>query len=98
MRPTLREPFPVRLTGVFAGLAGAAVWLAGFGALAGNLREYAWWTLSAGGTAWLAALALSRHGDRGVATGVALALTIGWSGTALAVVVTWVRTGTWPLW
>jgi hypothetical protein len=98
MRPTLREPFPVRLMAVMAGLTAAAVWLAGFGALAANLREYTWWTLAAGGTAWLAALALSRHGDRGVAAGIAVALTIGWSATALAVAVTWVRTGAWPLW
>jgi len=98
MRPTLREPYPVRLTGVLAGLAATAAWLAGFGALAVNLREYAGWILASGCTAWLAAMALSRHGDRGVAAGVAVALTIGWSGTALAVAITWVRTGTWPLW
>ena len=98
MRPTLREPLPVRLTSVLGGLAAAAVWMAGFGALAADLREYAMWTLAAGGTAWLAALALTRHGNRGVAAGVAVALTIGWSATALAVAVTWVRTGAWPLW
>lgn len=98
MRPSLREPFPVRLTGVMAGLSATALWLAGFGALADTLREYAYWTLAAGGTALLGALALTRHGDRGVAAGIAVALTIGWSATALAVAVTWVRTGTWPLW
>jgi hypothetical protein len=98
MRPTLREPLPVRLTGVFGGLAATALWLAGFGALASNLREYAGWTLAAGSTAFLASLALTRHGDRGAAAGVAVALTIGWSATALAVAITWVRTGTWPLW
>jgi hypothetical protein len=98
VRPTLREPFPVRVTGVTAGLSVTAVWLAGFGALAGTLREYAYWTLAAGVTAWLGALALTRHGDRGVAAGIAVALTIGWSATALAVAVTWVHTGTWPLW
>jgi hypothetical protein len=98
VRPTLRELYPVRPTAVFAGMAATAIWLAGFGSLAVNLREYAWWTLAAGGTAWLAALALSRHGSRGVAAGVAVALTIGWSGTALALAVTWVRTGSWPLW
>jgi hypothetical protein len=98
MRPTLRELYPVRPAAVFAGMAATAIWLAGFGSLAVSLREYAWWTLAAGGTAWLAALALSRHGNRGVAAGVAVALTIGWSGTALALAVTWVRTGSWPLW
>lgn len=98
MRPTLRELYPVRLTGVLAGLSATAVWLAGFGALAATLREYAWWMLASGCTAVLAALALLRHGDRGVATGVALALTIGWSGTALALIITWVRTGAWPMW
>jgi hypothetical protein len=98
MRPTLRELHPVRLTGVLAGSAATALWLAGFGALAVNLREYAWWMLASGSAALLAALALGRHGDRGAATGVALALTIGWSATALALAVTWVRTGSWPMW
>ncbi|MCP2326192.1 hypothetical protein HDA40_004699 [Hamadaea flava] len=98
MRPTLREPYPVRVPAVLAGLAGAGAWLAGFGTLAADLAGYAWWTLGAGAAAWLAALALLRHGDRGVAAGIAVALAIGWSSTAVALGVTWVQTGTWPLW
>jgi hypothetical protein len=98
MRPTLRELHPVRPIGVLAGWAATAVWLAVFGALAANLTEYAWWMFASGGTALLGALALGRHGDRGVAMGVALALTIGWSATALALTVVWIRTGTWPMW
>jgi hypothetical protein len=98
MRPTLRELYPVRPSGVLAGLAATALWLAGFGALAGNLGQYAWWMLGSGGMALLAAVALTRHGNRGIAAGVALALTIGWSATTLALAVTWVRTGTWPMW
>jgi len=98
MRPTLREPYPVRLPAVFAGLAGAGAWLAAFAALAENLAGYAWWMLVAGAAAWIAAMALSRHGDRGVAAGIAVALAIGWSSTALALMVTWAETGAWPLW
>ncbi|NUT23571.1 MAG: hypothetical protein HOV77_30770 [Hamadaea sp.] len=98
MRPTMREPFPVRVPAVLAGLAGAGAWLAGFGALAVDLAGYALWMLVAGAAAWLAALALCRHGDRGVAAGIAVALAIGWSSTALALAVTWAQTGTWPLW
>ncbi|NUT37232.1 MAG: hypothetical protein HOV79_29610 [Hamadaea sp.] len=98
MRPTLREPYPVRLPAVFAGLAGAGAWLAGFGALAQDLAGYAWWTLIAGLAALLAALALSRHGDRGVAAGIGVALAVAWSGVALALAITWAETGVWPLW
>ncbi|WP_027342011.1 hypothetical protein [Hamadaea tsunoensis] len=98
MRPTLREPHPVRPTAVMAGLVATAVWLAGFGALAADLVAYAWWMLAAGAFAWAAAFALARHGDRGVAAGIAVALAIGWSSTALALVLTWAQMGTWPLW
>jgi hypothetical protein len=98
MRPTLREPYPVRVPAVLAGLAGGGAWLAGFGALATDLAGYARWILVSGAAAWLAALALLRHGDRGVAAGIAVALAIGWSGTALALAITWAQTGTWPMW
>jgi hypothetical protein len=98
MRPTLREPYPVRLPAVFAGLTAAGAWLAGFAALAADLAGYAWWMLVAGSAAWIAAMALCRHGDRGVAAGIAVALAIGWSSTILALWVTWVQTGAWPLW
>jgi hypothetical protein len=94
----MREPHPVRLVAVTAGLAGTVAWLAGFGALATNLGAYTGWVLAAGAVAWLGAIALSRRGDRGVAVGIAVALAIGWSSTALALAITWIRTGAWPLW
>jgi hypothetical protein len=98
MRPTLREPLPVRLPSVLAGLVATGAWLAGFGALGADLASYAWWMLAAGGVAWLAAMALCRHGDRGAAAGIAVGLSIGWSSTVLALAITWTRTGTWPMW
>jgi hypothetical protein len=68
-----------------------------FGLLAGTARAYAWWTVAAGITAWLSALALARFGLRGVAVGVAMT-----SGLAVAlagVIVTehWIG-GHWVLW
>ena len=46
---------------------------------AATCAGYAWWTVLAGGLAWLAALLLVRSGDRGVATGVAIVTAGGWS-------------------
>jgi hypothetical protein len=84
--------------GVAAGAATAAVWLALFGLLGRDLAGYAWWTILAGGVAWLAALALARFGDRGVATGVAIVTGGGWSIAAAAVAARWATGGDWPLW
>ncbi|MER7417968.1 hypothetical protein ABT346_14480 [Micromonospora peucetia] len=97
-RPTYREPHPVTGTGVAAGAAVATAWLVLFGLLGSSVSGYAWWTLLAGGLAWLAALLLVRSGDRGVATGVAIVTAGGWSIAAAVVVVRWASSGDWPLW
>ncbi|MFI0795280.1 hypothetical protein ACH4OY_21755 [Micromonospora rubida] len=97
-RPTWREPHPVTGAGVASGGALAAAWLALFGLLGRDVPGYAWWTVLAGGLAWLAALALVRLGDRGVATGVAIVTAGGWSVAAAVVAVRWATVGDWPLW
>src|SRR5687768_4669031 len=85
VRPTLREPLPVRPLGVLAGLIGAGVWLLAFGQIASDLAGYAWWTVVAGISGWMASIVLARFGDRGVAVGIALAVAIGWSTTTVAI-------------
>ncbi len=97
-RPVYREPHPVRLGPLFAGLAAAAVWFALFGALGHDLASYAWWTIVAGVTAWLVALVLGVLGDRGVAVGVALAAGLGLSIAMGFVAAKWIVTYDWPLW
>ncbi|MEV4758857.1 hypothetical protein AB0J86_27690 [Micromonospora sp. NPDC049559] len=97
-RPTYREPHPVRNGPLAAGAAVTAVWLFFFGLLGADLRGYAWWTIFAGGVAWLVALGLGRLGDRGAAAGVAMATALGWSIAAIAVALRWSGGGDWPLW
>ncbi|MFY1596988.1 hypothetical protein [Micromonospora sp. WMMD737] len=97
-QPTYREPHPVTGAGVASGAAVATVWLLLFGLLGRGVPGYAWWTLLAGGLAWLAALLLVRAGDRGVATGVAIVTAGGWSIAAAIVAVRWASSGDWPLW
>lgn len=97
-RPTYREPNPVRGSAVAAGCACAAAWLLAFGLLGRDLRGYAWWTILASLVAWLVAVLLIRHGDRGVATGVGIATTGAVSIASTAVAVRWAETATWPLW
>jgi hypothetical protein len=97
-RPVYREPHPVRLGPLFAGLAATAVWFALFGALGHNLMTYAWWTIVASVTAWLVALVLGLLGDRGVAVGIALAAGLGLSIAMGFVAMKWIVTYDWPLW
>jgi uncharacterized membrane protein YccC len=97
-RPTYREPHPVRARGVLAGLGAGAGWLLLFMLLGNDLPGRVWWTVGAGGAAWLAALALVRYGDRGVAVGVAAVTGLGWTVAGGAVAVHWGVTGDWPLW
>ena len=98
MRPSYREPYPVTGAGVAVGAVTAFAWLLLFGLIGRDVPGYAWWTLLAGGLAWLAAAALVRHGDRGVATGVAIVTAGGWSIAAAIVAVRWAQSGDWPLW
>lgn len=97
-RPVYREPHPVRGAGVAAGLGAGALWMLFFGLLGGGLRAYVWWTVLAGGMAWLVALGLARYGDRGVAIGVAIVTGAGLSIAATAVALRWGVSGSWPLW
>ncbi|WP_372492374.1 hypothetical protein [Micromonospora cabrerizensis] len=97
-RPTYREPHPITGGGVAAGGGAAAGWFLLFGLLGTDVASYAWWTVAAGLLAWLTALVLVRHGDRGVATGVAIVTAGGWSIAAAVLAVRWATSGDWPLW
>lgn len=96
-RPVYREPAPVRGGPLAAGLGSAALWMLLFGLLARSARAYAWYTFAAGAMAWLAAVALSRFGDRGVAVGVALGSALGVTIAGIVVVARWTG-GHWLLW
>ncbi|WP_197087530.1 hypothetical protein [Micromonospora sp. HK10] len=98
MRPVWREPHPVTGAGVAVGAVTAFAWLLLFGLLGRDVPGYAWWTLIGGTLAWLAAAALVRYGDRGVATGIAIVTAGGWSIAAAVVAVRWAQSGNWPLW
>ncbi|MER7166375.1 hypothetical protein [Micromonospora sp. NPDC000207] len=97
-RPSYREPHQVTGSGVAAGGAMAAAWLVLFGLLGSDLAGYARWTSLACVLAWLAALLLVRFGDRGVATGIAIVTSGGWSIAGAVVALRWSGTGDWPLW
>lgn len=96
-RPAYREPHPVRIGAVLAGAGVAAIWLLLFGLLGRSAQSYVWLTVLASAAACLAALALARFGDRGVAVGVALATSVGLGIAVVLVVQRWATTG-WPLW
>ena len=98
MRPSYREPYPVTGAGVALGAVVTFAWLLLFGLVGRDVPGYAWWTVLAGGVAWAVAAVLVRHGDRGVATGVAIVTAGGWSIAAAIVAVRWAQTGDWPLW
>lgn len=96
-RPHFREPHPVRSSAVAAGAGAAMLWMLLFGLLARTAGEYAWWSIAAGVVAWLAAFALARFGDRGVAVGVALTSGLGVAVAGCVVFGYWLG-GHWLLW
>jgi hypothetical protein len=97
-RPVYREPHPITVAPLLAGVGATLVWFALFGSLGRDLAGYAWWTLTAALSAWAVAAVLALLGDRGVATGVALAAGLGLSTAAGFVAVRWITTSDWPLW
>jgi len=96
-RPTYREPFRVRGRAVAAGLGAGALWMLLFGLLAQSVRSYAWLSVIAAGVAWLVALGLARHGDRGVAAGIAISVGVGLALATIVVGVMWAAVA-WPMW
>jgi hypothetical protein len=96
-RPTYREPHPVRLGAIGAGAGATTLWLALLGMVASGARGYAWATLVGGLLAAAVALVLARFGDRGVATGIALAAGFGVAVPMGLVLVRWIE-GSWLLW
>jgi hypothetical protein len=96
-RPTYREPHPVRLGAVGAGAGATTLWLALVGLLVTGARAYAWATVVGGVLAAAVAVVLVRFGDRGVATGVALAAGFGVAVPLVLVTVRWIE-GSWLLW
>jgi hypothetical protein len=97
-RPVYREPHPVGLGQLFAGIGAAIVWFALFGSIGRDLFSYAWWTIAAAVSAWAVAVVLSVLGDRGVAIGVALTAGLGLSVAGALVALRWITTSDWPLW
>lgn len=97
-RPTYREPHPVRGGAVAAGAGATTAWLLFFGLLGRDLAGYVWWTVLAGGVAWLVAMLLVRVGDRGAAAGVAMVTAVGWSVAVVVTALRWTVSGDWPLW
>jgi len=87
----------VRAGAVLWGSLAGAAWLLAFALLSVTLRGFLSWTLLAGTLAWLAALMLSRRGDRGVAVGLAAATAVAWTVATLSVLAEWVRLGVWPV-
>ncbi|MFB9238582.1 hypothetical protein ACFFWC_24160, partial [Plantactinospora siamensis] len=71
------------------GIAGTIAWLICFGLLGRSLAGYVWWTATGGGAAWIVAVLLTRHGNRGAAAGIAMATALGWSVAAVAVAARW---------
>ncbi|HEY7224315.1 MAG TPA: hypothetical protein VH561_12120 [Micromonosporaceae bacterium] len=97
LRPTFREPHPVRISSVVLGAGMALAWqilLAGF---SDSLRGLFWRCVAAVLVAWGVAGLLLRFGDRGAAAGVALASSLGGCVAAILVTVRWLTVG-WPLW
>lgn len=96
-RPVYREPFPIRGGAVALGIVGGGLWMMLFGLLASTAGGYAWVSLIAGLVATGVAVLLARLGDRGAAVGIALAVAVGLSVTAVVVAVRWAG-GDWVLW
>lgn len=98
VRPTFREPYPVSAGALLSGIGAGLLWVAVFGSLGDDLGSYAWWTVVAAVSAWVAAGVLAVLGDRGVAVGLAISAGLGWSVAAAFVAAQWISSGDWPMW
>jgi hypothetical protein len=78
---------------VLAGAAATAVWELVMGLFASSLTSYLWLTLTAVLIAWLVALLLLRHGDRGVATGIGIAASMGGCVVITLALASWISAG-----
>lgn len=85
-RPRLREPHPVTAVAVLAGGLSGGLWMLAFGLIATSLAGYLWWSLASGLVAWAAAVVLARHGDRGVAVGLAAVTGMAWTAPTIALI------------
>jgi hypothetical protein len=97
-RPVYREPHPIGVAPLLSGVGATVIWFTLFGTLGRDLAGYAWWTVTAAVSAWAVAAVLALLGDRGVATGVALAASVGLSIATGLVAARWISTNDWPLW
>jgi hypothetical protein len=97
-RPVYREPHPVAIAPLLAGMGATLIWFALFGSLGRDLVSYAWWTVVAAVSAWLVAVILTVLGDRAVAVGVALIGGLGLSVAMGFVTFRWITTYDWPMW
>lgn len=88
-RPTYREPHRVHPTAVIAGALTTLVWLVLWNTRGRGLDGYLITTGGAGVVAWAVALFLARHGDRGVAVGIALAVCFAWTIGLVALALRW---------
>jgi hypothetical protein len=82
---------------VLLGAAATAVWELVMGLFASSLSTYLLLTSVAVVVAWAVALLLVRHGDRGVATGIGLAASVGASAVAMLALASWMSVG-WLTW
>jgi hypothetical protein len=96
--PVYREPHPVAVAPVLAGIGATALWFALFGSIGRDLFSYAWWTVVAAVSAWAVAIVLTVLGDRGVAVGVAMTSGLALSVAGGFVAFRWITTNDWPMW
>jgi hypothetical protein len=97
-RPNYREPHPVGVAPLLAGMGATLIWFALFGSIGRDLASYAWWTVVAAAGAWLVSVILTVLGDRAVAVGVAIIGGLGLSVAMGFVAFRWISTNDWPMW
>lgn len=94
-RPTYREPHPVRLGSIVGGASVAAAWLLLVGLVAASVNGYLGMIAGACALAWAGAGVLAVRGDRGAATGAAVAIGVAIAVTFGLFLARWITVG-WP--